>query len=262
MKPRTQVGGDSRPKGGLPDYTALRLGLKQRLACLLVSGILLWGLGYIFFHNVYLPFLLAIGAVRGPKIWSRFLLERRRAALCMQFKQMLYSLSTSLAAGRSVENAIRESVSDLLFLYPDGEVDMIKELRIICARLDYGEPLEKALQDLSRRAEQEEISNFSDVFTACKRTGGDLVEVVRRTSSLISEKMEIKLELGVALAQKRLESRLLLAAPVCFLLFMELSSPDYMAPLYSGAGLMISAMALALYGVCFWLVQKIMNIQI
>lgn len=246
----------------LPDYTMLRLTLKQKIVSYIVSGLLLWGTGYLFFHQVYLAVLLTAGASFGPKVWSRFLLDRRRGALTVQFKQMLYSLSTSLAAGRSVENGFRESINDLLFLYPDGEVDMIKELKTIYARLEYGEPLESALQDLSRRAGLEDITHFSDVFITCKRTGGDLVEVIRRTSALISEKMEIKLELGVMLAQKKLESRLLLGAPIFFLIFMELSSPDYMAPLYSGIGLLISGSALALFVLCFWLVQKIMNIKI
>lgn len=247
----------------LPDYTKVQLSTPHKILSAFVFGIALWAVGYLFFHNLFLPLLLAAGGIRGPGLWSRFLLERRRTALRVQFKQMLYSLSTSLAAGRSVENGFRECIHDLLFLYPDGEMDMIRELKVICTRLEYGEPLESALQDLSKRTELEDITNFADVFVVCKRTGGDLVEVIRRTSTLLSEKMEIQMEIGVIMAQKKLESKLLLAAPVLFLLFMELTSPDYMRPLHnSGMGLVISGISLVLFGLCFWLVNKIMKIKV
>jgi tight adherence protein B len=246
----------------LPDYTRILLSKRQKIGCTLVGAVLLWGMGYIFFCNVILAALLMVGVIWIPQLWSQFLLNRRRTTLGIHFKQMLYSLSTSLAAGRSVENAFREAVTDLHFLYPDGNTDMLKELNIICARLEYGQPIEEALQDFSRRAAHEDITNFADVFSACKRTGGDLVEVIRRTSSMISEKMEVAMEIGVLLAQKKLESNLLLAAPVFFVAFMDISSPDYMEPLHTGSGLLITGISLLLFGCCFWLINKIMNIRV
>ncbi|WP_094096429.1 type II secretion system F family protein [Paenibacillus physcomitrellae] len=258
-----KTGRTGSPSGStLPDYSEYVLTGSQKAASLLAGGMLLWGIGFLFFHSWYLALVLVLAAGVTPRIVSGFLLERRRRMLGIQFKQMLYSLSSSLAAGRSVENGFREAVKDLQFLYPDSNTDMIRELHIICARLEYGQPIEEALQDFSRRAKHEDIANFADVFSACKRTGGDLVEVIRRTSMLIGEKMEISMEIGVVLAQKRLESKLLLAAPIFFLAFMNLSSPDYMSPLYSGAGLVVSAAALVLFGVCFWLIRKIMNIRV
>ena len=246
----------------LPIYTELILSMRQKIACVLISGVLFWSMGYLFFWNAWLAALLIACTYWMPRMWSRFLLKRRRDTLSLHFKQMLYSLSTSLAAGRSVENAFKEAVNDLSFLYPDGSTDMIRELNIICARLEYGQPIEEALQDLSQRAALEDITNFADVFSSCKRTGGDLVEVIRRTSSMIGEKMEVSMEIGVLLAQKRLESKLLLAAPIFLVGFMDVSSPDYMDPLHSGVGLIITFVALLLFGCAFWLINKIMSIKV
>ncbi|MNI52477.1 Bacterial type II secretion system protein F domain protein [compost metagenome] len=218
--------------------------------------------GYIFFQSSVLSLILTGGAIFVPKQWSRYMLRRRREALNLQFKQALYSLSSSLAAGRSVENGFREAIEDLKLLYPDGNNDLIRELGIICIRMEYGQPIEEALQDFSNRAGMEDISNFADVFTTCKRSGGDLVEIVRRTSSIITEKLEISQEIGVMIAQKRFEAKVMLAAPILFLLFMEISSPDYMQPLHSGIGIIISAFSLVLYAICSWWMIKIMDIKI
>lgn len=246
----------------LPDYQVYVLNRRQKVMCLLIGGAALYGVGYVFFHSIYLALMLTGGVYFIPKQWAKYMLRRRREALSLHFKQALYSLSSSLAAGRSVENGFREAIADLRLLYPDGNNDLIRELGIICTRLEYGQPIEEALQDFSRRAHMEDITNFADVFTTCKRSGGDLVEIVRRTSAIISEKLEISQEISVMIAQKRFEAKAMLAAPVLFLLFMEMSSPDYMRPLHSGFGIILSAVSLLLFAACALIMMKIMDIKI
>ncbi|KFN00936.1 type II secretion system F family protein [Paenibacillus macerans] len=247
---------------GLADYRVYVLTGRQKALCMLLGGAALFAVGCVFFHSIPLALGLSAGALFVPKPWSRHLLRKRRENLSLHFKQALYSLSSSLAAGRSVENGFREAIDDLKLLYPDGDNDLIRELGIICARMEYGQPVEEALLDFSRRAGMEDISNFADVFTTCKRSGGDLVDIVRRTSALISEKLEIGQEISVMIAQKRFEAKAMLAAPILFLLFMEMTSPDYMQPLHSGVGLLISAAALLVFAGSSWLMLKIVDIRV
>ncbi|MGG3508396.1 type II secretion system F family protein [Paenibacillus lautus] len=246
----------------LPDYGVYHLSLRQRTACVILGGLLFFFIGYLFYHNLILSLLLGTGGLTVPKFWRRFMLEIRRKTLNLHFKQALYSLSSSLSAGRSVENGFRDAVQDLLLLDPGGNSDLIFELKVIVSRLEYGEPIETALQDFARRAGMEDLTNFADVFSTCKRTGGDLVEVVRRTSSVIGEKLDIQQEISVMIAQKRFESKALLAAPFLLLLFMNMTSPDYMESMYSGSGIIISTFALAALGGCFLWITKMMNIKV
>ncbi|HEY4390941.1 MAG TPA: type II secretion system F family protein [Paenibacillus sp.] len=253
---------DAQQPTRLTDYRSYVLSHRQRLSALLVGGVGFFLIGYIFFHSWLISLVLVFGATFAPKYWSSYLLRKRRETLGLHFKQALYSLSSSLAAGRSVENGFREAIEDLQLLYPGNSSDMIIELGIICTRMEYGQPIEEALLDFSERAGLEDISNFADVFTICKRSGGDLVEVIRRTSTIISEKLEISQEIGVMIAQKRFEAKAMSAAPIFFLVFMEFSSPDYMEPMHSGIGLAISFGALVVFALCFWLMLKIMDIRV
>lgn len=125
----------------------------------------------------------------------------------------------------------------------------------------YGESLEQALLDFSRRARIDDISEFADVFTTCKRSGGDLVEVIRRTSQTIGEKLDVQQEIAVMIAQKRLEARIMMAVPFVFLAFMSFAAPDYMAPLYGGIGYVLLTVSMLLLGLCYVLMNKIMNIR-
>lgn len=246
----------------LPDYTIYELTLLQKSSALIIGGLLLFGIGYLFYHHWLLALVLLPGGSYAPRLLRDYLLKRRRSVLNLHFKQALFSLSSSLSAGRSVENAFREAVQDLLMLDPEGGSDMIAELNIICARLEYAQPVEEALHDFSRRAGMEDIARFADVFTVCKRTGGDLVEVVRRTSSIISEKLDIQQDIAVTVAQKKFESNALLVAPLAMVLFMSLSSGDYMDPMYTGAGIAISTLALAGLFLCYLWISSIMDIPL
>jgi len=246
----------------LPDYTVYELSPLQKYIAIAMGSLLLFGVGYLFYHQWLLPLVLVPGGAYAPRLLKDYLLQKRRAALNLQFKQTLFSLSSSLSAGRSVENAFREAVQDLRMLDPEGGSDMIAELNIICARLEYAQPVEEALYDFSRRAGMEDVERFADVFTVCKRTGGDLVEIVRRTSGVISEKLDIQQEIAVTVAQKRFESKALLVSPLAMVMFMSLTAGDYMEPMYTGAGIAISTLALAALFLCYLWISKIMNIPL
>lgn len=252
----------SMSTGGLPDYTVYELNSLQKVLAMIAAGMLLFGVGYLFYHHVLISLLLVPGGIYAPRLLRNFLKKRRRAVLNLQFKQTLFSLSSSLSAGRSVENAFREAVQDLQMLDPDGGSDMVSELNIICARMEFGQPVEEALHDFSTRAGMEDVERFADVFSVCKRTGGDLVEVVRRTSSIIGEKLDIQQDIAVSIAQKKFEAKALLVSPLIMVIFMSLTAGDYMQPMYTGAGIAISTLALAALFLCYLWTSKIMDVPL
>jgi tight adherence protein B len=253
---------DARDHSLLPNYTVYELTLVQKTLAIAVGGMLLFGVGYLFYHHWILSLLLMPGGLYAPRMLRNYLLKRRRSMLNLQFKQTLFSLSSSLSAGRSVENAFREAVQDLRMLDPEGGGDMISELNIICTRMEYGQPVEEALRDFSARAGMEDIERFADVFTVCKRTGGDLVEVVRRTSTIIGEKLDIQQDIAVSISQKKFEAKALLISPLIMVIFMSLTAADYMEPMYTGAGIAISTLALVALFLCYLWTTKIMDIPL
>lgn len=218
--------------------------------------------GYIFYRSAVAASLLAVAGLVGPRLQQAALLRQRRERLQGQFRQLLASMAASLAAGRSVENAIAAGMEDLKLLYPDPNTDIIVELQRIHHSLGNGEQLEKALRGFSSRTDMEELIQFVDVFATCKRYGGDLIEVIRRTSQLIGDKLEVQQELVVLIAQKKFEARVMMAIPFLFLAFLGYAAPDYMAPLYSGFGYLILTVALAVLFACFMVIRRIVSFKI
>ena len=62
-------------------------------------------------------------------------------------------------------------------------------------------------------------------------------------------------------AQKRYESRIMMAVPFIFLAFLSMTAPDYMAPLYQGVGYVLLTVSLLLLAVCYWFMIRVMSVQ-
>jgi len=75
-------------------------------------------------------------------------------------------------------------------------------------------------------------TNFTDVFKTCKRTGGNLVNVIRNSTNIINDKIEIKEEINTLLAAKKFEQKVLSVMPFIMILILSLTTEDYMAPVF------------------------------
>ncbi|WP_424767136.1 type II secretion system F family protein [Paenibacillus sp. sgz302251] len=245
----------------LTNYGQFHLSRKQFVLSAMIAAIVIFAAVYLFYHSIVFACLAAMLAMIAPRFRREKLLIMRKERLKLQFKEALFSLTSSLAAGRSLENAFLSTLDDLALLYPDSRTELSLEFQIIRFRLDNAEPLEYALRNFADRAQIDEITQFVDVLAACKRSGGDLLEVMKRTSVIIGEKLEIEQEISVMLAQKRFEGRIMMAVPFVFLAFLGLAAPDYMAPLYGGVGYLLLTGALLLLLLCFWIMGRTMNIR-
>lgn len=245
----------------LTNYGQYRLSRQQFIAAAAVASLVIFAAFYLFYHSITVSCMAAIFGTLAPRYRRRTLLLRRKERLKLQFKEALFSLTSSLAAGRSLENAFLSTLDDLKLLYPDPRTELLLEFQIVRFRLDNAEPLEYALRNFANRAEIDEITQFVDALAACKRSGGDLLEVMKRTSIIIGEKLGIEQEISVMIAQKRFESRIMMGVPFVFLAFLGIAAPDYMAPLYGGAGYVLLTIALLLLLLCFWFMAKMMGIR-
>lgn len=252
----------SKKTSALPDYNEYHMKSSEIAVSVVCGAVVMGGVAFVFFKSIPAMLVLALFGLYAPVLSRRQRIVKRKAQLKLQFKQMLAALSSSLSAGKSVESAFQDALLDVRLLYPSPEAMIVKELEIIVRRLENGETAESALFLFSRRTHIEEIIQFADVFVTCKRTGGNLVQVIRRTAGIIQDKLDIEQDIQVGIAQKKFESNVLAFAPVVVVAVLTFSSADYMEPLYRGGGRLIMGGALIVLLACFALTRKIMNIKI
>lgn len=245
------------------DYSRYHMSGKEMAGSLAAAAFFLGMVGYVFYRSGFAAMLLAALAVFYPRLRRKALIRKRQEELSQQFKQALYSLSSSLSAGKSVENAFADATRDLQLLYGDKNTDILLEFERIHLKIRNGETVESALFEFSGRTGLDDVRQFADVFAICKRSGGNLVEVMRKTAQVLGEKLDIQQEISVMVAQKRFESKVLGLAPIVVVGLLAYSSPDYMAPLYDGAaGRLIMTGSLALLSACWGWTKHIMEIRV
>lgn len=248
---------------GLTDYNVYVMGKTEKILNMVFAAAVLFAMGYIFYHNVILSALLMPLAVKWPKIRTRQIIEKRKSQLTIQFKDMLYSLSSALSVGKSVETGIQDALQDLRVIYPDPETDILVELEYILRGIGMNNTVESMFGQFAERAHLEDIENFTDIFVTCKRTGGDLIEVMRSTSSTIGEKIEVKQEIDTTISGKKFEFNTMMAMPVVMVLFLTVTSGDYMEPVFTTIpGKLAMTAAIGIFGISYLVGSKLMKIRV
>lgn len=247
----------------IKNYDVYVMSVRGKVFCIAVAAAVIYVAAFIFYRSHVFSLLLTPLSLLYPRIRTGELLLKRKKTLNLQFKDLLYSLSSSLAAGRSMENSFREALRDLSVLYPGPDEYIILETEYMARRLEMNETVEVVLADFACRARLEDICNFSDVFQICKRTGGNIVEVIRNTSGIISDKIEIRQEIDMLLAERKFEQKVLNIVPVLMILLLSASAADYMEPVFSTvAGRLVMTAAIGLLAAAYFISGKIIDIKI
>lgn len=248
---------------GLIDYNVYVMSKEEKIINIVIAAVTIFAVGFVFYKNVILSALLALLAFKWPKIRTKQIIEKRKKELSVQFKDMLYSLSSSLTAGRSVESGLKEALKDLQIIYPDPNTNIIKEVEYIVRGIEMNETIENMFEQLSERTHIEDVENFTDIFRTCKRTGGDLIQVIRSTSQSIGEKIEIKQEIDTMISGKKFEFKALMIMPIFLILMLTYTSPDYMEPVFTTlVGRVVMTIAICLFAIAYLVGSKIMKIEV
>lgn len=248
---------------GLIDYDIYIMTRRETIFYIAIAAAAIFAVGMIFYERPLLAGLLALFSLKFPKIRTKQIIQNRKRKLNLQFKDMLYALSSSMVAGRSLEMAFRDARKDLAVLYPDPETPIMQEILYIIHCLEMNRTVEEAIMQFAERAHNEDITSFADIIHICKRAGGNLVEVVRSTSQMIGDKIETKNEIETTITAKKFESRILTCMPVAMIAVLSATSPEYMEPVFrTAAGTVVMTIALIVFVIAFFVGEKIMAIEV
>lgn len=247
----------------LKDYDVYVMSTREKIMYVILAAIVIFVVGMIFYQKVILALILSLGALLFPKIRTKQIIRKQKSDLSMQFKDMLYALSSSMSAGRSLESAFRDVLRDLEVLYPDPNTPIMQETVYIIRCIEMNMTAEDAISQFAERAHIEDIESFADVIRICKRSGGNLIEVIRSTSQMISDKIETKNEIETVITAKKFESRIMTCTPIVMVAVLSAASPDYMYPVFHSAiGAIVMTIAIVMFVIAFLISEKIMDIEV
>ena len=247
--------------GDATDYNDYSPTVKDKIVWFLIGMVAAGAVLYIFYESFFVS--LIAGAVCGVifiPISKKSKIKKRKQKLSMQFRELLDALSTSIGAGKNVQDAFQGAIEDLAIQFT-RDSDIVRELEIICAGMYNNIAIEDLLGNFAQRSGIEDIGNFANVFSTCYRKGGNINEVIKNTAEIIGDKLEIKMELETMVSGQKNEMNIMLVMPVLFVLVMK-SMGGGLIDLSSAVGVLSVTGALAIFVLAYFAGQWITNIKI
>ena len=198
-------------------------------------GITAW----LYYRRVWAAIFLIL-----PGIWlyREFLEEeskKKEQEFQKQFREMIQTLSSALNTGYSVENAF------------------------ITRKLRMHIPVEQVLEEFAERVPSEDVKSFVTVFVTAKKSGGDMIGIIRNTTSQIGDKIEVKREIDTLLAAKKYEFQIMSMVPYGIIAYMSLSFSDFMEELYGNVtGIGVMTLCLGIYVGAYYLGVRLLRIDV
>ncbi len=247
--------------GKPPDYAVYHFTRREMIENILIFIILDAIISTLFYRSI-IAFVILM-----PAIWP--FLKSRSAELCRnrsreilaEFTTGMQLVNASLQAGYAIENSFREAIGELLKIYPEDSF-IIREFRYILIQTGLNVPIEALLLDLGHRTHNEDIRNFAEVFQTAKRTGGDMIAIIRNAVTSIQIKKETREEIEANLSGKASEQKIMSAAPIFLIGYTSITSPGFLDVCYHNIlGITIMTVSLLIYLAAFLWGRKIMKIE-
>lgn len=217
---------------------------------------------YIFYDNLWMSVLMSPYVYFYARERKAGASQEERRKLTMQFKDAMQSVSFALNVGYSIENAFREAVRELELLYGEDS-KIVTEFKSIIRRVEHNSNIEDVLLEFAERSRIEDIMYFAEVFQYAKRSGGDLIAIIRNTASTISDKIEVEREIQTVISGKKLEQKVMSAMPYGIIIYLRITSPEFVVPLYGNViGITIMTVCLGIYLGANYMAKKIVNISV
>ena len=218
--------------------------------------------GYIYFDGLLPGFVIFICLYGLWPAYRESTERKKKQVMMLQFKDLLYSLSSSLSLGRNMSQALEESLEFWKNTYSDRDPIMAEVRRMLKKIRETNAQDAEVLRDFANRWEISDITDFVNVYESLRTTGGDMAGAVSRAASVIGDKITMEKELNTALSEKLSEGRIVGAAPFVMTAAMKFFSPSYMQPVYdTGLGMIVSLISLGLSVASILMIERINRIE-
>lgn len=210
----------------------------QHLAAYLFFGAAIAAVLYIYYHLLILS--VAGGlliALWQEKNYAKSVQRKRARQLRLQFKEFLEIINISISggSGRSMENAVADSVHDLEMIYND-KADIVREIRLIVS--DYrsaGIPMSQGFQELGERSEIDDIISFAAIYATIEGKTSDFGYIISQTHGIIKDKVEITMEIETGISAAKSEAYMMLVLPLVLIVVMSAMGSDFLGALFTTA---------------------------
>jgi len=247
------------PPGKIFDLSLDESGLSGFLG-MLILGIA--GSEWSWTKGIFIGITCAAATFPAPKLFLKHLKKQRLAKFNEQLEDALSSMSSSLKAGFSINQAL-EVIAD------ENKNPISVEFKLLVQEIRLGVPMDEALQNMVQRLDSADFELVSTAVITARQTGGELTAILDRLASVIRERMRINRRLMALTAQGRLQAYMISMMPIGLFIAMSYITPDMISQFMHatvmgfipiGITLLIACAGMLVAG--FFVIKKITTIDI
>ncbi|HET6153068.1 MAG TPA: type II secretion system F family protein [Marmoricola sp.] len=191
--------------------------------------------------------LFAVG-VLAPWLYLGYKRSKRLAAFGAGLADTLQLMSGSLSAGLSLAQSLDTIVRE-------GAEPITSEFKRVIVEARLGVPLEDALEGVADRMDSRDFKWVVMAIRIQREVGGNLAELLLTVAGTLREREYLRRHVKALSAEGRLSCWILGGLPPGFLVYLVLTKPTYVHPLFSTGigGIMCVAMVVLLSVGIFWM---------
>ena len=200
-------------------------------------------------------FLLVVGAAV-PYVALYVQRSIRMARLESQLPDAVDLMARALRAGHPVPFAV-EMVGQ------ESPDPLAAEFKIVAEQQTLGLPLREAILNLVQRVPREDVRMLATAILVQIETGGNLAQILDKTSALMRDRIRLRGQLRIYTAQGRITGWIICFLPFILFGIISLVNPGYEKILYTdpfGRNLIYAGAAMMTLGIL--IIRKIINVKI
>jgi len=222
----------------------------------LMSAAILGLMLFLIGRNVLYGVLGALIGYKLPDLYIGSIKKKRGRLLNSQLPQALTLISNGLRAGFSFPQSLNVAGKEMDSPISDEFLKVLRDNSL-------GKPMEEALENLSRRTDDEDLDMFVTALLIQRQVGGNLAEVLDTISNTIRERVKLRGEIRSITAQNKLSSAIISILPIALALVISIINPGYLDVLFTtlpGLIALVAAVVMELIGI--FLLIKLVSIEI
>ncbi|HET9399913.1 MAG TPA: type II secretion system F family protein [Candidatus Acidoferrales bacterium] len=213
-------------------------------------------LGALIADSAIFGILLVIAGGAAPYLYLYVQRGIRMARLESQLPEAVDLMARALRAGHPVPFAV-EMVGQ------ESPEPLASEFKMVSEQQTLGLPLREAILNLVQRVPREDVRMLATAILVQTETGGNLAQILDKTSALMRDRIRLRGQLRIYTAQGRITGWIICFLPFILFGIISLVNPGYEKILYTdpfGRNLIYTGAVLMTLGIL--IIRKIINVKI
>lgn len=204
------------------------------------------------------PYMMILSFFLGvlPWVWLFQKRKSRIAKFTSQLPEALELLARALRSGQSLAaglQVIAQEVAD-----PLGP-----EFNKVYEKQRLGSTIDDALKEMTVRVPSLDLKFFATSVAIQRQTGGDLAEILDKIGYIVRERFRILGQVQALTGEGRMSGTVLLAMPIVLFLYLRITNPSYIEPLWTtdiGKKMLAATVVMQILGAI--VIKKIIDIKV